>query len=184
MKDFDFSATGLLGLILTVALFAFRFIREWRSAKSKAAFYEAQASVSRLMRRCCATTDIDRFLIFRKNHTVSVMDEQHSDIAKSVFESYQNIDVDNIYHDMVDKAKEDGFVDIVTEDMEDCLLKSYYEEEGVKFSRVYYIHDIDGLIYYCSVASYSVNFLDDPASVITIDGIVEMIRRNYRLYYK
>ena len=60
---------------------------------------------------------------------------------------------------MLKEAEVQGLIELQTEKMSDCDLKSIYENEGVKFSDVHFlmrgeIDELNDRMFYCSIATH------------------------------
>lgn len=159
---------------------------------------KAQIAVRECMRRVTSGTLIDRFLFFemknsanqvvdgvRKKYRVSVIDECHKDGLKSLLADYQNIFVDNLYQQMVQDAWHNNHVDYVVADMPDCDLKTIYQREGVKYSRIYTIfaNKVTKKTFFLSVACYDKNFFVDENTNKILKKETDNITNHYEFIY-
>lgn|GEM_PF-3334563 len=113
--------------------------------------------------RVFETTIADRFLILiaingkDDFNYVSVIFEQHKskELAVNATARYKNIEIDKAYKEMLRQAERstEKVIHLNVENMEDCLLKSFYEMEGVNHAKVRHLlrkpidRDNDVLIY-------------------------------------
>lgn len=74
--------------------------------------------------------------------TVSVVFEQHQDEKNRVnaIARYHNVDIDDHYRQMLKDAEKYGKVDMEVSTMQPCLLKNFYEVEGITYSKVRFLH--------------------------------------------
>lgn len=56
-----------------------------------------------------------------------------------LLERYKRVRLDEAYISMLLKVKASGWYDFEVEHHESCMLKNYYEAEGVKFSRIFHL---------------------------------------------
>lgn len=163
--------------------------------RKKIAHLEAQSKINQLMRNCISKTNIDRFLILKitnsanlllngvlKRYLVTCINEEHKDIHTSVIDFYQFIPVDDAYKMMVLKSYERKYYHFVTETEGECDLKTIYLKEGIKESRIYFIHTSNDTLYFCSIAAYgylNITFEDEKL----IETAIARIRESYRAYY-
>jgi len=128
-------------------------------------FNELSNSVQRIFN----FTKADRFLILiAKNgkdsfNIINVVFEQHNSNKYKInaINRYKNIEIDEDYRDILYKAERVGIVNLKTESMsESSLLKSFYEIEGVTFSRIKFlarkpIDDDNDFLIYSSLATHT-----------------------------
>ena len=159
---------------------------------------KAQISVRESMRVVTSTTLIDRFLFLelknganevvndvRKKFRVSVIDECHKDGLVSIKDNYQNIFVDDAYQQMIQDAWHYNHVDYVVAEMADCDLKRIYENEGVKYSRIYtvFVNKEVKKAFFISVACYDKNFLIDDHTNKVLKKQIDNIVNFYEYIY-
>jgi len=140
---------------------------EKKQDKLKLDFFNRAMDLSRInpiinaVNRLFKETVADRFLILiaingkTDFNIVSVIFEQHNDNKHPVnaIGTYRNIEVDNAYRNMLKLSEINGAYDIDVSKMNDCILKSFYEYEGVKHSKVRFLdrqkidNDNDFVIY-------------------------------------
>lgn len=109
-------------------------------------------------------TNIQRILILKShngsgvprpgyNIKVTALYESYEAPFKNVVEDYKNLTVDGKYILMLEDVKLYGYTAFFTANMEECLLKRIYEQEGVLWSYVFYIgRDLNNW-YYGSLAT-------------------------------
>ncbi len=132
-------------------------------------FNELRESVDSVL----ANTKADRFLILMSHNGKEEMRfataiyEQHKNTDKTIFSfgatnKYIKIEFDDEYRSMLKVAEKDGIFKMETEKMPDCLLKSVYITEKVRFSNCYFIKRYPeykskekDLLLYCTLASHS-----------------------------
>lgn len=179
---------GLLTILIRAGI-------EIRRNKKMIKHLEAQSKINKLMRNCISKTNVDRFLIIKmtnsanlllngvlRRYLVTCINEEHKDIHTSVQDFYQFIPVDDAYKAMVLKSYEKKFYHFVTDKEADCDLKTIYQKEGIKESRVYFIHTSNDTLYFCSIAAYGyldISFGDEKL----IETAIAQIRESYREYY-
>ena len=159
---------------------------------------KAQIAVRECMRKVTSGTLIDRFLFLeikngadkvvegvRKRFRVSVIDECHKDGMKSISENYQNKFVDNVYQQMIQDGWHYNHVDYVVSEMEECDLKKIYQEEGVKYSRIYtiFINKETKKSFFLSVACYDHNFFIDEHTNNVLKREIDNITNHYEFIY-
>lgn len=118
---------------------------------------EISESVARMFEK----TKADRFLILvAKNgkvdfNIVSVVFEQHKKLEYRInaIARYRNVHIDNDYRQLLKEAEKNGVVRLEVEKMHDSVLRDFYLNEGVKFSKIRFLarkpidNDNDFLVY-------------------------------------
>ena len=115
-------------------------------------------------------TKADRFLILtatngtRDMRFATAVYEQHKKTSKVVLSlgatgKYVKFEFDSAYKKMLKEAEVQGLIELKTEKMSDCDLKSIYENESVKFSDVHFlmrgkIDELNDRLFYCSIATH------------------------------
>jgi hypothetical protein len=115
-------------------------------------------------------TKADRFLILtatngtRDMRFATAVYEQHKKTNKVVLSlgatgKYVKFEFDSSYKKMLKEAEIQGSIELQTEKMGDCDLKSIYENESVKFSDVHFlmrgkIDELNDRLFYCSIATH------------------------------
>lgn len=97
--------------------------------------------------RIFSETEANRFLILiaingsEDPNIVSVIFEQHKDAKVKYFASarYRNVSIDQPYKNIIKRIKSLPYVVFRTEDEASCLLKDFYELEGVKESVIKFL---------------------------------------------
>lgn len=188
----------ILGVVGALAWGVAKAIMSSRNHKQIGEKLKAQISVRECMRKVTSGTLIDRFLFLeikngadkvvdgvRKRYRVSVIDECHKDGMKSISENYQNIFVDNAYQQMIQDGWHYNHVDYVVSEMEECDLKRIYQEEGVKYSRVYtvFINKETKKSFFLSVACYDNNFFIDEHTNKILKREIDNITNHYEFIY-
>lgn len=115
-----------------------------------------------------------RFLILiAKNgkedfNVVSVVFEQHKnkDYRINAIARYKNVLVDNEYRKMLKNAERFGVVEFEVNTMPQSLLRTFYEMEGVKFSKIRHlarkpIDDDNDFLVFSSLATHEDRYFND-----------------------
>lgn len=159
---------------------------------------KAQIEVREAMRIITSTTPISRVLFLEmrngaekvvdgvfKNYRVSVIDECHKDGVTSIKAGYQNIFVDLQYQQMIQSAWLEHYVDYDVATMPECDLKTIYEGEGVKYSRVYtvFVNKKNKVVNFLSVATYQDSFFDDKEVNKVLERQINLIIEKYEFIY-
>jgi hypothetical protein len=82
--------------------------------------------------------------------------------------------VDAHYMKMISHVIRKQVVALVREQMPDCMLRGYYEAEGVVASRIYFLSLTPERLAFCSIASYKRQFT--PGEIARIDAAVRRLR--------
>lgn len=126
----------------------------------------------------CKNTPVDRFLILygvngkEAIDTVSVIFQmENGKWAINAVNKYKDLSTDTQYKMMLKNIEQNDDELIVVDEMENCMLKSLYEREGVKYSLVKFItrkslNEENDLILYSSFASHTHKILKKDISYI------------------
>jgi len=119
-----------------------------------------------IMGEIASDTAAERVLIIA-GHNQGGLPRPHCDFWASVIhsicirpnalnpsKSYQNIAVDQEYVSMLLEIEDKGFVKLVTAEMPECLLREYYEMEGVAESIICYLGIKENRFFFLSAALY------------------------------
>lgn len=133
-------------------------------------------------------TKADRFLILiAKNgkedfNIVNVVFEQHkgNKYRINAIARYRNVHIDHLYKQMLKDAEFRGLIELETATMPRCILKSFYENEGIKFSKVRHlarkpIDDDNDFLMYSSLSTHQDSkFTDNELAFIKTqyEGII------------
>lgn len=123
-----------------------------------------QRKASDIINEVIINTDVERFVLFHthngngqpnyfKPYKVSYL--QYNAVDPSHINKYQNIEVDSEYTKMLIDIQdnEGGKIVIKVDDMPECLLKSIYKKEKVKYSEIYFLCATSTGIIYTSLAT-------------------------------
>ena len=130
--------------------------------KSFEAFVRTWSGVVFQINRLINDTEIDRFLILHATNGKNPLKKttaiyQIRESGQQVF-SYQDIELDDHYRDMLNHIQKYGYYYFVVENEPDCLLKRVYTLEKVKSSYIKLIEVIEAenikIINYASYASH------------------------------
>jgi len=123
-----------------------------------------QRKASDIINDVIINTDVERFVLFHthngngqpnyfKPYKVSYL--QYNAVDPSHINKYQNIEVDSEYTKMLISIQEnkDGKVILKVDDMPDCLLKSIYKKEKVRYAEIYFLCATSTGIIYTSLAT-------------------------------
>ena len=195
LDEYDSVLYGMVGALGYAAVKAYMNSRNHRSISDK---LKAQIEVRESMRKVTSESKIDRFLFLeiknganevvngvRKRYRVSVIDECHKDGLHSVKGDYQNIFVDDMYQQMIQDAWFKPYVEYDVSKMQDCDLKTIYEREGVKFSRIYtiFVNNDTKKTYFISVATYDSPFFQDAKTERLLKNHINEIKDSYEFIY-
>ena len=90
---------------------------------------------------------------------------------------FDDIKVDVPYISMIIEMLMVGSVKLKVSEMQDCFLKRAYDDEGIKYSEVYFLkHEKADHIYYCSIATTKENeYFTSPKDRMVIELAVNHI---------
>jgi hypothetical protein len=124
-----------------------------------------QQKASEIINEIILNTEVDRFVLFHthngngqpnyfKPYKVSYL--QYNAVDPSHINRYQNIEVDAEYTRMLIEIQEnmENKLPIVFENMPECLLKSIYKKEKIKYAEVYFLCATSTGIIYTSLSTY------------------------------
>ena len=195
LDEYDSILYGVVGALGYAAVKAYMNSKNHRSLGDK---LKAQIEVRESMRKVTSESKIDRFLFLeiknganevvngvRKRYRVSAIDECHKDGLKSIKGDYQNIFVDDTYQQMIEDAWYKPYVEYDVSTMPECDLKTIYEKEGVKFSRIYtiFVNKETKKTYFISVATYNDTFFKDPLTEKLLKTHINDIKDSYEFIY-
>lgn len=164
-----------------------------RSVLDSLSEFNAFNSIKTCISELFDSTKATRFLILvavngeTTFNNISVVFEHHADRRDNVsMIKYKNISVDDAYRKMLKMAEVDGPVLIDVDKMEDCLLRKFYEIEGVKHSKVTFLsrQKIDrknDVVIYSSIATGNLEGYTDLELVkfrLAYDSIITPTIRN------
>lgn len=152
-------------------------------------FNKTKKVVDRLMNETSATRFLYLIAVNGKHELrhVSVIYEQHktTDFTVNAINRYQRIKVDDEYLRMLKRTEKDGPIDLETETMSASLLKDIYSMEGIKHSRVTFVHRVhmdaeNDLVIFSSIASHDKDFTSSELTNIdlTYEGTLKPIMRD------
>lgn len=99
-----------------------------------------------------------------KNNTFDVLKRYNFDLI-----------VDSLYCEMLVKMMRDGKVVNTVQNMPDsAILKTFYQDEGVKQAIIYYLGIVDNQLHYISIASYEKEFAQ--IEVVRIEMLIHRLR--------
>lgn len=123
-----------------------------------------QQKASEIINEIILNTEVDRFVLFHthngngqpnyfKPYKVSYL--QYNAVDPSHINKYQNIEVDAEYTRMLIEIQEnmEHKLPIIVENMPECLLKSIYKKEKIKYSEVYFLCATSTGIIYTSLST-------------------------------
>lgn len=125
-------------------------------------YSKIKSAVDELFGNCHA----DRFLILiavngkHSFNTLSVVMEHHNRNERySAIGKYHNIQIDNAYREMLHKVEQEDTVSLHTQQMSDCLLKSFYQMENIHYSEIMFLSrrtldDDNDMVVYSSISTH------------------------------
>lgn len=155
--------TALIGGVVTlVSVIAKAALDKRRHRKATIAAVRDTAEIKRTMRSMLQPAGVDQVLIF-KTHNGGGRPSPGSPLKVSSLhlesnladrtEHYTNIMVDAHYVGLMVEMLRVGSVDIVTVSLPQCLIRTVYREEGVKFARWYHLATSKAHVYFISVST-------------------------------
>lgn len=148
--------------------------KEKKQDKLKLDFFNRAMDLSRInpiiegVDKMFNRTVADRFLILiavngkEDFNIVSVIFEQHKPSVHKVnaIGTYRNINIDDAYRKMLKLSEMMGIVEIDVAEMEDCILKDFYNMESITHSKIRFlgrqkIDDENDFLIYSSLATHS-----------------------------
>jgi len=124
-------------------------------------------------------TKADRFLILvaingkRNFNMVSVIFEQHKGEGNCVnaVGTYRDVKIDRAYKEMLSLSEAKEYILLNTEEMDDSLLKSFYQIEGVKHAQIRFlgrqkIDDDNDFVIFSSLATHKIKPFTKNENVI------------------
>jgi len=158
------SATLTACNIAAIAWVILRYIP--RKQKSFAERQEAWHKIETRAKEVIKDSTVQRCLVLKltngggeplpgRQYYVTAMVGEVEDQHKRKHVNYNAVQVDASYIYIVTEARKNGRIFLLTESMETgTMLKSFYQEEGVKFSEVHYLRSTPDATYFMSFASY------------------------------
>lgn len=152
--------SSILTLIFGVATKAGRDIyKVWLSRKKKDNYLDrirSIANVYAIMEKMRLFKGVDRVfllevsnggdkpkvgsVLFARAVEMKISEDVSRSSRDSLLRKYDEVRLDEAYIYMCAKIQEDGMYRFKTEDERDCLLKNYYESEGVTYSKIFHIY--------------------------------------------
>ena len=83
---------------------------------------------------------------------ISAIDEAPDSDTPSVLERVQGIRTDKHYEKLIMQLIDNGFVEIKTKELPDCLLRDYYLSDGIEYAIVFAVAPLEDKFVYLSVA--------------------------------
>lgn len=158
------SATLTVCNIAALAWVILRYIP--RKQKTFAERQEAWHAIETRVKQVIAESTVQRCLVLKltngggepllgRTYYATAMVGEVDDHHKRRPVSYNAIQVDDNYLNMVFETRKRGRLFLLTETMETgSMLKSFYQEEGVKFAETHYLCSTPEATYFMSFASY------------------------------
>lgn len=158
------SATLTVCNIAVLAWVILRYIP--RKQKSFAERQEAWHAIETRVKQVIAESTVERCLVLKltngggeplpgRTYYATAMVGEVDDHPKRRPVSYNAIQVDDNYLNMVFETRKRGRLFLMTETMPTgSMLKSFYQEEGVKFAEAHYLCSTPDATYFMSFASY------------------------------
>lgn len=118
------------------------------------------------LRQIFDNTPTDRFLILYgingrdvMLYVTAIFHYQDFKWKINALDAYKEIEIDNPYQEMLVDAERNGCVILDVDTMPDCILKRFYQAEGVKSSIIKFflrkhLSDTKDMVLYCSFASH------------------------------
>jgi len=137
-----------------------------RKQKTFAERQEAWHAIEGRVKQIIADSTVQRCLVLKltngggeplpgKAYYATAMVGEVDSVHKRRPVSYNAIQVDNNYLNMVFETRKRGRMFLLTETMETgSMLKSFYQEEGVKFAETHYLCSAPDATYFMSFAAY------------------------------
>lgn len=106
---------------------------------------------------------------------VNQVSEQHDNKHRS----YEKILVDTDYIQRLVNACAIGVQVMHVGAMSDGLLRTLYEQEGVRYAELYYLHATDDAFFYCTFATYSAEHLQGARGdiAVTVNAFREVLKK-------
>lgn len=154
---------GLVGPVIPAALAGLRALRRERQVRRLGDGFRDLAEVHRVLMDLINVVNARRALVIvAHNHfttpsphrqaRVTVMYEATEKGARRVWRDWEGWPVDPQYAQLLSDLFRDGFVQLVTADMdENSALASHYKADGVTFSEVYRLGCNDKAMWYLSI---------------------------------
>lgn len=154
-------------------------------------FNEIKAIVETILYK----TKADRFLILTATNGIKDMRfataiyEQHKNNDKVLLSlgatgKYVKFEFDSHYKMMLKTVENTGYMPLETNSMPDSDLKSIYEAEEIKYSKIFFlmrgkIDDENDRLFYCSVATHSETGFDNSEKV-TIKSSIDKLKDKFK----
>lgn len=155
-------------------------------------FAEDTEKCERLMDVLTRNNFADRVYIFRahnsggkptlgKPYHVNVVHANYTNKLKDKSRRYRDIDVDSSYRHMITNLLDKNSLDLYTQTMEDSLLKSIYEDEGIKYGKIYRLAITRTDFFFMSITWYDI---PKPEQILEADLTANQIRNIYIKHHK
>jgi len=92
-----------------------------------------------------------------KELTSSIVYEVFSETSHAIRDSWQKQALDDAYVWMLKRVSTDGFIELMTDDMPDGILKNLYQRHGVVASHVWGVYSTEGAYYYLAIGFMDVS---------------------------
>lgn len=151
--------------------------------------FEGIGVVTAEMKEVTHETKYKRFLLFRSqntkggNKTTSVILEEFMRPFKSVYNDYQNLEVDSEYRDLLQRIATGQTAQVVTAELpKEAMLRRIYEAEGICGSQVFMICNTKKWVYYASMATMDASEItkSEKNKVELSKGKIKTIFEKYR----
>ena len=166
-----------------------------KAAKPKASttVIKTVASIYQSMQKVLMSSNVERILILKVENGggkpkvgahiyASAIMEVQKDPRITVLDNYQRLRADAGYVELLADLLTKEHVIINVSELPDCLLKTIYKAENIKYSEVYYLHATDEAIYYCSFATSQDEQFNDAktqlAIEVAVNHITEILKAN------
>jgi hypothetical protein len=197
MSTFDWSEFLAGSSVTALVTEGIRYLRVKKEKQIDAASSIRDISqITKIMREIVADTFFDRFMVFVGEDSAGAIVAGKKLFISSIYEEYDSeakiepIEIhrwqaDSEYYEMFADMLLKGMIEIETEKMPKCKLKTIYESQGVKRSLVFHLATTKGLekVFFCSIATLRDKEIpsDDKARV---DSAVDRLRYIFEKYKK
>lgn len=179
-------AYGLGGAVIA---FLVAFLQNRRKKNQEGKQYELDRAaydlaILKIMSHVRQKTSVKRFMIF-KGHNGGI--EKYASAlyadCEEPFEDhsyeYRPVQMDEHYRRMLNDLPINNPTVIVTEELPFSMLRRIYENEGVALSYIYFLHERDGNVYYCSLATdkEGMKEMQTPKEMLLIDLGIGKLKR-------
>jgi hypothetical protein len=178
---------GLFGSILIFFLNAWKERRKLKLSNDVIEGMRKSQIIYSIVEEIVSTSSTERGIIFAGHNSGGIPRPSSSFWVSSIYwhartpqqekqlSEYQKLEVDSHYISNLLDCERRGMVVLSTEKMPSCLLKRYYEAEGVQHSIVFFLKIVENKFLYLSVAKYDATPYDEK-EITKIDMKVGMIR--------